>query len=289
MSQPTLNEWVQQVADATSALIAQTPQYRWLLRQSLMSHFQRLLTLKSLGRIDGPILDIGTGTGAMALDLAWRYRDSAWVTAIDNDPGVLVILDKLANHLKVNIDVITGDVAALPVRTASQSITIARYVFQHLSGPQTGLQEMCRATRPGGQILIIDVDDGITLGDPPESAPLAALREAERQYQHKEGGNRCIGRQLYRMMREAGLESIQTTLLPRVWLGLQQGRDPQIEKHQIERLHARRNTLIENGLITAETFEAGIRALQSRFAQDRFELEADFIALGQIPAKGISI
>ncbi|WP_455380588.1 class I SAM-dependent methyltransferase [Acidihalobacter prosperus] len=286
MSQQTLTEWVQQVARATSSLIGQTPQYRWLLRQSLMSHFQRLLTLKSLGRIDGPILDIGAGTGAMTLDLAWRYGESSGITAIDNDPGVLVILDKLAKHLKVNIDVMSGDVAALPVQTASQSATIARYVFQHLSDPRSGLQEMCRVTRPGGQILIIDVDDGMSLGDPPEPAPLAALREAERQYQQKEGGNRCIGRQLYRMMRKVGLESIQTTLIPRVWLGLQQGRDPGIEQHQVERFQARREALVEHKLITAETFEAGIRALQSRFGQDRFELEADFIALGQMPEKG---
>ncbi|OBS09849.1 class I SAM-dependent methyltransferase [Acidihalobacter prosperus] len=283
MPQEPIEQWMQRVADAIHPLAEQAQAHRWLLRQSLFTHFQRLVTLTSLGGIQGPILDVGAGTGALTLDLAWQTDGQTRITAVDNDAEALALLAALAKRLGVSIEMLAGEASALPAETASQAMTVARYVFQHLPSPQYALAEMRRVTRPGGRIMIIDVDDGVALGEPPETPALATLREAIGALQIRRGGDRRIGRRLYGLMRAAGLEAIQVILMPRVRLGLQHGRNAEMEQHQIERLQSERAALLDAGLITAEAFEAAVDALRQDFAQDRFELDADFIAIGQVP------
>lgn len=284
MSQEPIEQWMQRVADATGPLVEQSPDHRWLLRQSLYTHFQRLVTLTSLGEMSGPILDVGAGTGALTLDLAWHASPDTQIKAVDNDPKALALLHALAMSLGVSVEIQLGQASTLPAETASQALTVARYVFQHLPQPEIALAEMCRVTQPGGRVLIIDVDDGVALGEPPESPHLDGLREAIRTLQSRRGGNRRIGRHLYRLMRDAGLEAIQVILMPRVRLGLQHGRSADMELHQIERLLAERDDLIAADLITAEAFDLGVTALRQSFAEDRFELDADFIVIGRMPS-----
>ncbi|AOV16611.1 hypothetical protein BJI67_05600 [Acidihalobacter aeolianus] len=278
------DQWIQRVADATLPRVTQSGPHAWLLRQSLYTHFQRLVALSSLGEMGGDILDVGAGTGALTLDLAWHAQPGSRITAVDNDAVALALLADIARDLNIAVTCLEGEADKLPLPDASQSMTVARYVFQHLPQPSLALHEMRRVTQPGGRILIVDVDDGIALGEPPESSALAGLREAIRNQQARAGGNRFIGRHLYRMMRDAGLESIQVIIMPRVRLGLQHGRNGQMEEHQTARMLSERDALIEAGLITAEAFDAGIEALRHDFAEDRFELDADFIAVGRVPA-----
>lgn len=284
MPQETIENWMQRMASTLLPLAQQSDTYRTLLQQSVYTHFQRLVTLRSLGTLGGRILDVGAGTGAMSLDLAWQAGPTACVTAIDTDAAALAVLTDLARNLGVPVDTRIGQADALPLPSKSQDLSVARYVFQHLAQPASVLAEMYRVTRPGGRILIIDVDDGLTLGDPAPPDALHRLREARRTLQSQRGGNRLIGRRLYSLLRATGLEAIQIQLMPRFRLGLQQGRALAVEAHQTERLLSERNALIESGLLSAKDFEQGLADLKASFDQDRFEFEGDFIAVGHVPA-----
>lgn len=283
MPHEPIEQWMHRVASATWPLVDQYEDHGWLLRQSIYTHFQRLLILRGLGEISGPILDIGSGTGGFSLDLAWHAVPDSSITALDPDTQALDILSSLAGSLGLQIALIAGKGEALPIQSASQRLTVARYVFQHLPSPQTVLSEMHRVTRPGGQVLIIDVDDGLSFGYPEAPPALQALRKAVRIFQAHHGGNRLVGRTLYNIMREAGLEAIHVMLMPRFRLGLQQRRNADMESHQIARLLSEREALIEAGLINSEGFTQGIDALEKGFSQDRFEMEADLIAIGRVP------
>lgn len=283
MPQEAVENWMTRVAGVLMPLAEQSPTYRTLLRQSVFTHFQRLLILRSLGEITGQILDMGAGTGAMSLDLAWQAGPTAHVTAIDTDAAALAILTTLAGSLDLTVDTFAAQGTALPLPANSQDLTVARYLFQHLAHPDAVLTEMCRVTRPGGRLLIIDIDEGLSLGDPAPSVALRELREALRTLQSRQGGNRLIGRQLYRLLREASLEKIQIMLIPRYRLGLQHGRDSAVEAHQIERLMSERRALIKAGLISSESFDQALEDLKAGFGQDRFEFEGDFIAIGHLP------
>ncbi len=286
MSQDPMENWIQRVADASQLFLQHNGPHSWLLKQSIYTHFQRLVSLLSMScaAVTGSILDVGAGTGALTLDLAWRVGLNGLVTAVDNDAEALKIAQSLAERVGVKIVTLLGDATALPVKDATQDMAVSRYLFQHLPDPSAVLFQMRRVTRPGGRIVIIDVDDGVALCEPLVSQHLAALRKAIRTLQLQRGGNRLIGRQLYRLMREVGLEAIQVIVIPRVRLGIQNGRSSaEIEAFQIERLLREREELINSGLITAHDFDAAISEMEREFAQDCFEMEADFIATGLVP------
>jgi ubiquinone/menaquinone biosynthesis C-methylase UbiE len=287
MSQDPVENWIQRVTDASQLFLQHNGPHSWLLRQSIYTHFQRIVSLLSMfsQAVTGSILDVGAGTGALTLDLAWRVGLNGLVTALDNDAEALKIAQSLAERVGVKIVTLLGDATALPVKDATQDMAVARYLFQHLPDPSAVLFQMRRVTRPGGRIVIIDVDDGVALCEPLVSQHLAALRKAIRTLQLQRGGNRLIGRQLYRLMREEGLEAIQVIVIPRVRLGIQNGRSSaEIEAYQIERLLREREELINSGLITARDFDAAVSEMEREFDQDCFEMEADFIATGLVPA-----
>ncbi len=287
MSQNPVETWIERVAAASQPFVQQNGPHTWLLKQSLYTHFSRLATLLAMPwfqTLSGSVLDLGAGTGALSLDLAWRLGANGHVTAVDRDRQALEMAGALAERLGVGVSTSAGDATVLPVRDATQDTAVARFLFQHLPDPLAALREMRRVTRPGGRIAIFDVDDGLKLCEPAEPQHLAELYQAIRALQSQRGGNRLIGRELYRWMREAGLENIQVVVIPRAQMGIQNGRDTQAEAYQIERLLRERDALIDSGLMTADSFEIAISEARQRFAQDRFEMVAEFVATGFVPA-----
>ncbi|MGC8491827.1 MAG: class I SAM-dependent methyltransferase [Syntrophobacteraceae bacterium] len=282
-----IENWVRSVAEASQTFLDQKGPYDWLIKQSIYTHFQRLIPLLSMSGLKTPggaILDVGAGTGALAIDLAWRAGDGGRVTVLDRDPEALQILRTIAERVGVKIEALAGDAAAIPVRDASQDMTVSRFLFQHLRDPLAVLVQMRRVTRPGGRVVIVDVDDEVWVMEPPEFPRVAAWRKALRTLQRRQGGDRQIGRKLYGLMRQAGFEAIQVLVIPFVRLGLQQGRRAEVEEFKIERLFRERDELIDSGLMTAGDFEAAVSELKQGFALDRFEMDAEFVAVGAVPA-----
>ncbi|MDR3569233.1 MAG: methyltransferase domain-containing protein [Syntrophobacteraceae bacterium] len=287
MSKAVIENWVRSVEDASRLLLPREEPHGWLIKQSIHTHFHRLIPLMSLAcfkDISGDILDVGAGTGALSLDLAWRAGNGGLVTALDQDTEALKIAKTIAGQVGVKVATLAGDATAMPVQDASRDMTVARFLFQHLSDPLAVLCEMRRVTRPGGLIAIIDVDDEIMVSDPPEPQHITDFRKAIRTLQSLRGGDRLIGHRLYRLMREAGLEAIQVMVIPFVGLGLQQGRRPEIEAFKIERLLRERNELIASEIMTDQDFTAALSELQQGFAEDRFQMDADIVATGLVPA-----
>lgn len=286
MNQDHIVNWVQHVADASQLFLQQKRPHSLLIKQSIYTHVRRLiplLTLSYFKTMTGSILDVGAGTGALTLDLAWRIGSGGLVTAIDNDREALKIAQFLAERVGVKIVTLVGDATALPIKDATQDMTVARFLFQHLPDPSAVLSQMRCVTRPGGRIVIIDVDDEVRLFEPPEPQDILHLRKAIQTSQSQRGGNRLIGRQLYRLMREAGLEAIQVIVFPFVRLGLQRGRVAEIEAFTIERVQREREELIDSRLMTAHDFDVAVGEMERGFAQDRFEMDADFVATGIVP------
>lgn len=287
MSENPLEDWVRRVSEASGPFVARDGAHGWLLKQSIYTHWPRLATLLAMPwfqTLSGAVLDVGAGTGALSLDLAWRLGGNGVVTAVDRDAEALEIARALAERVGVKITTLAGEATALPVADASQDTIVARFVLQHLPDPAAALGEMRRVGRPGGRIAIFDVDDEASVCDPPEPESVVALHEAIRKLQVQRGGNRLIGRDLYRLMRAAGLVNIQVIVIPRVRMGLQNGRSTEAEAYQIERLERERDALVDSGLMTASEFEAAVVETKRGFAEDRFDMTAEFVATGYVPA-----
>jgi len=100
------------------------------------------------------VLDLGTGTGALALELA---SAGCRVIAVDHSPRMLdAARAKLAAAGIENVELRAGDATALPLDAGEVDAAFAHMVLQYLASPAEALSEMARVTKPGGTVVAID-------------------------------------------------------------------------------------------------------------------------------------
>jgi ubiquinone/menaquinone biosynthesis C-methylase UbiE len=119
---------------------------------------------------DDTVLDVACGPGLLACAFA---RVAKHATGIDMTPAMLEQARKTQQEQGLkNVDWLPGNVYSLPFPPSQFSIVSSRFVFHHLQDPLAALQEMKRACKPGGRIVVAD------MAPIPEKA--AALNTAER-------------------------------------------------------------------------------------------------------------
>ncbi len=107
----------------------------------------------ALPPLQGRVLDLGTGTGEMALLLA--QEGSCRVTALDFSPPMLELGRQKASGL--SIDFLIGDALSLPFPDHLFDRLIAAFVLRNLKSIPQGLAEMCRVVRPAGYLISLEL------------------------------------------------------------------------------------------------------------------------------------
>ena len=109
-------------------------------------------------------LDVCCGTGDIALALA---RGGAEVTGLDFSHAMLEIAEnrrlKITQSATPHPKFIQGDAQQLPFPDNSFDAVTVGYGLRNLASWETGLREMFRVARPGGQLVILD------FGKPPNA------------------------------------------------------------------------------------------------------------------------
>jgi ubiquinone/menaquinone biosynthesis C-methylase UbiE len=100
------------------------------------------------------VADVGTGTGFVAAGVGPQVRR---VFAIDNSPAMLDMARKNLDMLGVqNVELLPGEITALPLKSASVDAALANMVLHHAEDPSNMLREMTRIVKPGGSVVITD-------------------------------------------------------------------------------------------------------------------------------------
>ncbi len=99
------------------------------------------------------ILDVGTGTGFLALLLAELGHE---VVGIDLSKGMIEVAKQKARKLGVNVEFELGDAENLPFSDNSFDAVICRHLLWTLPNPQKAIEEWSRVVKPEGKVVAID-------------------------------------------------------------------------------------------------------------------------------------
>lgn len=170
------------------------------------------------------VLDVGCGPGLDTVPLAERVGPAGHVTGVDTDEDMLRQADELARERGVANRILhrRADAGALPFADASFDACRAERLLQVLPStvdPATIVAELVRVTRPGGFVVLADADwatASVDFSDAALERRLLAL------FAERLRPNGFAGRQLYRLLRRAGLEELVVDIIPMVHADLSQ-------------------------------------------------------------------
>jgi arsenite methyltransferase len=119
---------------------------------------RRTLVYEALGAERGDrILDAGCGPGFYTLELLDQVGPEGALVSVDQSPQMLAVARRRTqDHRNVTFE--EGDVTALPVESGGFDRALSVQVLEYVRDVRAGLAEMHRALRPGGRVVIWDVD-----------------------------------------------------------------------------------------------------------------------------------
>ena len=157
-------------------------------------------------------LDVACGSGAVARVMA-RIAGQGLVAGVDLSQPRLDQARFRAEADHLDIAFVRGAAESLPFADATFDYVHARMLFQYLDEPQRALSEMARVTKPGGSIVLIDLDGQLSQLYPLPEHVAADLNEALRVL-GEQGFDPEVGRKLPAMCARAGLTVLNTWVEP---------------------------------------------------------------------------
>lgn len=150
------------------------------------------------------ILEVGSGLGLDAMDMAEMIRDRGYVLAIDSSRKMIERAYK-ASGKEGSILYCLGDACKLPFCGSAFDGARADRVLQHIADPRRAFSEMVRVVRERGRLVVYEPDWGTFIIN-------GGQREVSRAMAQFFGDafpSGWIGRQIPGFFREEGLEKIQ--------------------------------------------------------------------------------
>jgi SAM-dependent methyltransferase len=185
-------------------------------RLRLLGRIMRPTTISLLDRVgigEGMVcLDVGCGGGDVTLDLASLVGPVGRVVGWDIDETKLELARHEAEEKGVrNVEYRLSDIR-LSEAAPDFDVVYTRFLLTHLSAPAGAVRKLAQAVRPGGIMIIEDIDlDGIFCY--PSSASFQRMTEIYKQAARLRGGDPNIGLRLPGLLLDAGFESVQVNVV----------------------------------------------------------------------------
>jgi len=118
---------------------------------------RRTIALARL-RPDEQVLDVGCGTGTLALEVARRVGGTGRVTGIDPSAEQIARARSKAARRHLSIDFQMGVIEQIPFPEQTFDVVFSTLMMHHLPAPlkRQGLAEIARVLKPGGRLVIAD-------------------------------------------------------------------------------------------------------------------------------------
>jgi demethylmenaquinone methyltransferase/2-methoxy-6-polyprenyl-1,4-benzoquinol methylase len=106
------------------------------------------------------VLDVATGTGDLALELARRVAPGGRVVGTDFSEEMLVRAQEkaaLAAPARVTLEFEWGNALSLPYEAAAFDAATVGFGARNFADLRRGVAEMARVVRPGGRVVILEI------------------------------------------------------------------------------------------------------------------------------------
>jgi SAM-dependent methyltransferase len=207
-------------------------------------------------------LDAGCGGGDVTLELARRVGPRGWVIGVDVDAAKL----DLARREATEQGITNVEFRALDIRAAEPGtdfdLVYARFLLTHLADPTAAIAMFSRALRPGGLLIIEDVDFKGSFAWP-ETAAFRRYCELYYAVVRPRGGDPDIGPRLPILLADGGFAQVDMHVVQPMAM---QGEAKLINPITLENIA---DVVVQDGLATRQEIDALIRELYAFSADSR--------------------
>jgi len=166
---------------------------------------RRRLVRRALGAASGEsILDVGCGPGFYCAELLGEVGPDGKVVGVDSSPQMLALAARRCEGHD-NVELNEGEATSLPVEDARFDAALCVQVLEYVRDVSRGLAELHRALRPGGRVVVWDVDWATVSWRSADPARMARVLGAwDEHLVHP-----SLPRTLVPAMRSAGFEQVE--------------------------------------------------------------------------------
>ena len=233
-------------------------------RLRVLARIQAAPTIRLLTRVrierGARCLDAGCGGGDVSLELARIAGPGGEVVGIDRDEIKLELAREEAAAAGLdNVSYRAGDVTELDAE-GEFDLVYSRFLLAHLADPAAAMERLVAAARPGGLVVMEDIDFSGAFCHP-ESRAYRRFFELFPAAIRAHGGNPTFGPELPGVMARAGVRDIDVRVTQAT------GRDPDVKLMPALTFENAIDSVAGAGLARREAVEAMVDELYA-FAAD---------------------
>lgn len=177
------------------------------------------------------VLDVGCGTGDLTLRAARKAGPGVTTYGIDASPEMITVARRKARRSRRNVRFLVEAVEALSFPDGSFDVVLSSLMMHHLPGDLKlrALAEIRRVLRPGGRIVIVDMQPISRPLHPWQPGWLILKRHGHRRGAHTAPGaeDRTPPAALADLLRDAGFAGVESGAIRYAWFGYALGRVPE--------------------------------------------------------------
>jgi ubiquinone/menaquinone biosynthesis C-methylase UbiE len=201
-------------------------------------------------------LDLGCGVGTVTILMARRLGPQGLAVGIDCDERFLDRARLAATDEGADAVFRRGDAGALEAERG-YDLVYARFLLSHLPDPARAVAQLVAAARPGGTVVVEDVDFAGHFCHPPSDA-FDRYVELYRAVVRGRGADPEIGRRLAELLEAAGVARLRLKV---VQPAFREGEGKQIARATMDGIRA---AVIDAGLATRADVDAIVADLLAR-------------------------
>ena len=216
------------------------------------------------------VLDLGTGPGHVAFELAELVGPTGFVVGLDRDPRMIGVAEERRAARGIEHMAFTaGDARGFSGDQPFDAV-VARLLLFHLPDAVDVLRRHAEALTPGGLAVAIDYDVGAARSEPPCELPDRAIDWVMRAFRSA-AADPVIGSRLGILLAEAGLADV-TSLGLQIYFRPDDPTGPMLLASVVRSLAPQ---IVAAGIATEE--EIGLDTLEQRLGEELRRRDAAFL------------